>query len=321
MTWMAQVPPLPSDVDIGCLHRHLPDMLPAPSAEMYPSLIVRNTFVDIESANTRCLTLRRSTTWPTDTRSRHKPLRLGGNVSVTRRVRHDMMQFDMPEARQAQCKRTLAEQAHHNHNGAEISYNRRWHAVPHHILESFPHRIPLQTLEVPSTFTFHYALAMALGLAPSFVLAATEQRAPGPVDSLTLRTCVRNLRHVIPRGLLLFCMPNVGVLHVLPNGCIRTLTRDELGLQILCNYFGYTSLALYGTSLSHHARPVCVWLPLQKRWSAPWLVGMAFSRKELFHFSQPQQDALRWHTLCISDRMDVCPGPLNANNLLKTRRW
>ena len=214
MTWMTPAPPPPSDVDIGCLHRHSPATLPTPDAGIYASLIVRNTFVDMESADAPCLTLRRSTTWPTDTRSAHKTLRLGRDVDIERRARHAKRQFNEPVASQAQCNGTPAEHAYHHDNGAGHSCNYSWLPVPDHILDSFSHRVPPQTFDVPSTFTFHYALAMVLGLAPSVVLAATEQRAPGPLDSVTLRTCVRNLRHVIPRGLLLFCMPNVGVLHV-----------------------------------------------------------------------------------------------------------
>ena len=232
-------------------------------------------------------------TWPADTRSPHKPLRLNGDVNVGHFAQNAKVQLDKPAASQAQSKGALAEHAHHHHNTADHPCNYWWPPVPGHILASFPHRIPLQTLDVPPTFTFHFALAIQLGLDPSVVLAATEQHAPGPLDCIRLRTCVRNLRHVIPRGLLLFCMPNVGVLHVQPNGCIRTLTRDELGLQILCDYFGYASLALYGTSLSHHARPVCVWLPLQKCWSPPWLMSISICRSELFHFSRPEQYALR----------------------------
>ena len=285
--------------------------------ERHQHFIVRNTFLDTKPKERA--RERRSRTWPTHARYRYEPLRLGGDIHTEQQSGSTDIRSDKLTTSQTGSGDISGEQAHHHNHTAEHSFVFVGRPGPEDIQEYLPHRISLLTLDVPPTFTFHFALGIALRLEPSVVVAATEQHTPGALDCFRLRACVRNLRHVIPRGLLLFCMPNIGVLHVQPNGNIRTLTRDELGSQILCDYFGYASLALYGTSLSHHARPVCVWLPLHKCWSSPWLPNISLCRSEVFYFLQPERYPLRWQTLCISDRV-VYSGSLNANKLLKTRR-
>ena len=145
-----------------------------PLLQRHQSLIVRNTFVDFEDAGATPPRPRRSTTWPADTRYPHEPLRLGGDVIVERFPRNAKIQPDKPTPSQARSQETVHEHAHHHHDTADHPCKYWWLAVPDHILESFPHRIPLQTLDVPPTFTFHVALAIALRLEPSVVLAATE---------------------------------------------------------------------------------------------------------------------------------------------------
>ena len=127
--------------------------------------------------------------------------------------------------------------------------------------------------------------------------------------------CVVGLQRLMPAGLLCFCFPDIGVLHFRCDGSVVTLTPNQL-MHVLENKGPQcVVLALYGTSISHHARPASVALPMHGRFCAPKIAAHSESQLEVFTFRTGPTVPLRCHTLCIGHRWPNS-GTISANELL-----
>ena len=174
----------------------------------------------------------------------------------------------------------------------------------------------IRTCEVPRKLTFHTSLASVLQITLADVQAAIADHPPAPVDSSCICRCVVRLQQLMPAGLLCFCLPDIGVLHFRCNGTVITLTPQQL-MHILQNVGAQcVALALYGTSVSHHARPAAVALPVHEKWCAPKIAAHPHSQLEMFTFRTGPTVPLRTHTLCIGHR-GPSSGTISANELLE----
>ena len=173
----------------------------------------------------------------------------------------------------------------------------------------------VRTCEVPSELTFHTSLSSVLHITLADVQAAIADHPPAPVDSSCICRCVVRLQRLMPAGLLCFCFPDIGVLHFRCDGSVITLTPQQL-MHILQDVGPQcVALALYGTSISHHARPASVALPVHGKWCAPRIAAHPHSQLEVFTFRTGPTVPLRSHTLCIGHRWPTS-GTISANELL-----